>query len=290
MQNQRLGLIFGLTSFTIWGLFPAYFKLLIEVSPVEILAHRIIWSFIFLFFILKFKSKFSEVSLALKNRKNLINLAFSSLLISLNWGIYIYAVSSNQITQASFGYFINPLISIIIGAIFLKERLNFASKLSIPLVFVAILIQIYILKGIPLISLGLALSFAFYSLVKKREKISSFVSLFLETMMIVPFSFLYLSFIGLSGDGKFGFDFIGFLLIFSGIVTIIPLVTFGEAAKNLNLTTLGFLQYIAPSLSLLIAIFVYNERLEFENLISFILIWCGLLVVSLGSIKRIKNG
>ncbi|QQF51586.1 EamA family transporter RarD [Campylobacter fetus subsp. venerealis] len=287
--NDKKGLILGISTFAMWGVFPIFFKFIDSVGAIEILAHRIIWSAIILFILLKFRNKIINVKRLLKIKKVALTLFITGILIASNWGIFIYAVNQNQILATSLGYFINPLFSILLGAIILKEKLSTTLKISILIVFFAICIQIYALGSLPFISLILPLSFALYGLIRKKVSIPTFEGLFIETLLLVPIAIAYILYLGLNSNSKFGFELNGLLLFLSGFVTIIPLLTFNASTKYLKLSTIGFLQYISPSLSLLIAIFVYNETLDSYKLISFILIWISLVIASISGLWR-KNG
>ncbi|PPB52605.1 EamA family transporter RarD [Campylobacter hyointestinalis subsp. hyointestinalis] len=285
-KKMRTGLFFGISTFAMWGVFPVYFKLLGSVSPTEILAHRIVWSALFLFLFLKCIHKLSNVKRLLRIKKVALLLLATGILIAINWGVFIYAVEQNKIIETSLGYFINPLISILLGAIILKEKLNLALKISLLIVFCAICIQIYALRSLPFISLILPLSFAFYGLLRKKVSIPSFEGLFIETLLLFPIALIYLTYLGSNHKSDFDFSATGLLLFLSGIVTILPLLTFSASTKYLRLSTIGFLQYISPTLSLLIAVFLYNETLDNYKLVSFMLIWISLALAGLNGIWR----
>lgn len=286
---NTLALITGIATFMMWGLFPIYFKLLENVHATEVLAHRVVWSLIFLFMIIAYRKRIKNIIRYTGNKKLMRALFLTGVLIASNWGIYIYAVSTDRILYASLGYLINPLFSILLGAIFLKEKLSRPTKISICLVVAAIANEMYVLGEIPFISLLLPGTFAIYGLLKKQIKIAAIDGLFFETMLIFPLAIIYLSFLGISGNGAFSFSKTGFLLAFSGIVTVLPLITFNYAAVHLKLQTIGFLQYISPIIAVLLAVFVYGEHLEMHKIISFAIILAGLAIVSLSGILRRKD-
>lgn len=286
---NTLALIAGIATFMMWGLFPIYFKLLENVPAIEVLAHRVVWSLLFLFMIIAYRKRIKNIIRYTGNKKLMRALFLTGVLIASNWGIYIYAVSTDRILYASLGYLINPLFSILLGAIFLKEKLSRPTKISICLVVVAIANEMYALGEIPFISLLLPGTFAIYGLLKKQIKIAAIDGLFFETMLIFPLAIIYLSFLGISGNGAFSFSKTGFLLAFSGIVTVLPLITFNFAAVHLKLQTIGFLQYISPIIAVLLAVFVYGEHLEMHKIISFAIILAGLAIVSLSGILRRKD-
>ncbi len=286
---NTLALITGIATFMMWGLFPIYFKLLENVPAIEVLAHRVVWSLLFLFMIIAYRKRIKNIIRYTGNKKLMRALFLTGVLIASNWGIYIYAVSTDRILYASLGYLINPLFSILLGAIFLKEKLSRPTKISICLVIAAIANEMYALGEIPFISLLLPGTFAIYGLLKKQIQIAAIDGLFFETMLIFPLAIIYLSFLGISGNGAFSFSKTGFLLAFSGIVTVLPLITFNFAAVHLKLQTIGFLQYISPIIAVLLAVFVYGEHLEMHKIISFAIILAGLAIVSLSGILRRKD-
>lgn len=286
---NTLALITGIATFMMWGLFPIYFKLLENVPAIEVLAHRVVWSLLFLFMIIAYRKRIKNIIRYTGNKKLMRALFLTGVLIASNWGIYIYAVSTDRILYASLGYLINPLFSILLGAIFLKEKLSRPTKISICLVVAAIANEMYALGEIPFISLLLPGTFAIYGLLKKQIQIAAIDGLFFETMLIFPLAIIYLSFLGISGNGAFSFSKTGFLLAFSGIVTVLPLITFNFAAVHLKLQTIGFLQYISPIIAVLLAVFVYGEHLEMHKIISFAIILASLAIVSLSGILRRKD-
>ena len=286
MNKEQKGIAFALSTFFMWGVFPIYFKLLADVGAVQVLAHRILWSAIILFALLYFSSKLRQVFRLLSIKKVALNLLASGVLISINCGVFIWAVERGQILATSLGYFINPLFSILLGAIFLKERLSKASKISLFIVVIAICVQIYDLGSLPFISLILPASFAFYGLIRKKVRVPSTHGLFVETMLTLPFALGFLLYLWSVGEARLDFDSTGFLLAFSGVVTILPLLTFNSAAKYLRLSTLGFFQYLSPSISFLLAIFLYNEPLGMLKLASFMLIWASLAINIIYNLKK----
>lgn len=288
MKSTQKGFILALATFIMWGIFPIFFKFIENVAATEVLAHRIIWSALILLFVLIITKKLANVKRIIKIKKVTLTLAITGALIASNWGIFIYAINQNEILATSLGYFINPLFSILLGAIILKEELNSALKLSIFIVFIAIGIQIYALGKLPIISIMLPLSFALYGLLRKRLGVRTFEGLFIETMILAPFALLYLIYVTINNSGEFGMNFNGIMLFLSGFVTILPLLTFNASTKYLKLSTIGFLQYISPTLSMIIAVFIYNEVLDFYKIISFALIWISLAIAATANLRR-KN-
>ena len=293
MKEEKLGFIFAILAFFFWGaIAPIYFKEVSSVSALEILVHRIIWSFLILIPII-FISKQGKVLLKLlKNIKQLRYLFLSTLFVSVNWLIFIWAVSNDKIIETSLGYYINPLINVLFGFLFFNERMSKNQYLAIFIAFIAVVYQIYSIGTFPLISLSLAISFALYGMIRKKVSVGSVVGLFVETMILMPFALVYLFY--LLNTSSLAFlstsTYISFMLSFGGLMTIIPLLLFNGAAIRMKLTTLGFFQYIGPTLSLLLAVFIYNEELGSDKLISFILIWLALVIFSLDTIlKKFKT-
>lgn len=289
MQATQKGFILALATFIMWGVFPIFFKFIEGIAATEVLAHRIIWSALILLAILIITKRLNSVKRIAKIKKVTLTLAITGALIASNWGVFIYAINQNEILATSLGYFINPLFSILLGAIILKEELSPALKLSIFIVFIAIGVQIYTIGNLPLISIILPLSFALYGLLRKRLGVRTFEGLFIETMILSPFALLYLLYLAINNSSEFGINFNGIMLFLSGFVTILPLLTFNASTKYLKLSTIGFLQYISPTLSMIIAVFIYNETLDFYKIISFALIWISLAIATISNLRR-KNG
>ena len=289
MQATQKGFILALATFIMWGVFPIFFKFIEGIAATEALAHRIIWSALILLVILIITKRLNSVKRIAKIKKVTLTLAITGALIASNWGVFIYAINQNEILATSLGYFINPLFSILLGAIILKEELSTALKLSIFIVFIAIGVQIYAIGNLPLISIILPLSFALYGLLRKRLGIRTFEGLFIETIILTPFALLYLLYLATNNSSEFGINFNGIMLFLSGFVTILPLLTFNASTKYLKLSTIGFLQYISPTLSMIIAVFIYNETLDFYKIISFALIWISLAIATISNLRR-KNG
>lgn len=289
MQATQKGFILALATFIMWGVFPIFFKFIEGIAATEVLAHRIIWSALILLVILIITKRLNSVKRIAKIKKVTLTLAITGALIASNWGVFIYAINQNEILATSLGYFINPLFSILLGAIILKEGLSPALKLSIFIVFIAIGVQIYAIGNLPLISIILPLSFALYGLLRKKLGVRTFEGLFIETIILTPFALLYLIYLTINNSGEFGMNFNGIMLFLSGFVTILPLLTFNASTKYLKLSTIGFLQYISPTLSMVIAVFIYNETLDFYKIISFALIWISLAIATISNLRR-KNG
>ena len=288
---EAQGYIYAILAFGFWGLVPIYFKLISSVSPTEILAHRIIWSVFLLFGIVLFSKQMGAFKLLVKDFHKIKYLFLSSLLVSTNWLVFIWAVSNNMITESSLGYYINPLVNFSLGIIFFKDRPSKWQQVAIFLAFLAIVYQVVTLGSIPIVSLALAFSFAFYGLIRKKINLPSVTGLYIETLILFPIAMLYFGYLVMHEQNAFVFppNSISYLLILAGVVTVIPLLWFNAAATKISLTHLGFFQYIGPTVSFLLAIFVYKEPFNHDKLITFILIWIALIIFSLDAYFRRKR-
>lgn len=290
MNNEQKGTIYAILAFTFWGLVPIYFKTVSHVNPFEILIHRILWSIIFLFILLYISKSSKNFILIIKNKQKLKILFVSAILISFNWLTFIWAITNNKIVEASLGYYINPLLSVLLGYIFYKERMSKQQIFALCLACFAIAYQVFTLGNLPIISLILAFSFAFYGFARKKVQVESISGLLIETLLVSPFALIYLIYLVNTNQNAFNlsFDSTSWLLMAAGLVTIIPLIWFNLGATKISMMKLGFLQYIGPSITFLLAIFVYGEPLNFDKLITFIIIWIALIIFSV-KIKKTKQ-
>jgi chloramphenicol-sensitive protein RarD len=288
LNNERLGQVYAIFAFLFWGaIAPIYFKQVASVEPIEVLIHRIFWSFIILIPLLFITKQIEVFKLLIKDMKKLKYLAISTFFISLNWLVFIWAVANNKIIETALGYFINPLVSIFLGYLFFQERMSKYQNIAIFIAFFAVIYQVITLGTIPIVSLTLALSFAFYGMIRKKINVGSIVGLFTETLILMPFALIGIYY--LISTNKISFLhstlYIDLMLSLGGLITVIPLLLFNGAATRMKLSTLGFFQYIGPSCSFLLAIFIYKEELNFDKLITFCLIWIALMIFSLDSIN-----
>ncbi|MGP4106242.1 EamA family transporter RarD [Virgibacillus sp. L01] len=282
-QDNKIGIIYAAGAYLLWGFLPAYWKLIDQVPPDEILAHRILWSFIFMIIVVIVVQKWylflKECIIILNDKKKLTGITFASIAISINWLTFIWAVNNEHVIQASLGYYINPLVSILLGMIVLKETLTRGQMLSFLLAAVGV-INLTISYGVfPWVSLLLAFSFAIYGLLKKTVDVSAMFGLTIETLIVTPIALIYLLSIpdsSLAADSMF--SSFGLLLFGAGVVTAIPLLLFASGAKQIPLSMIGFLQYIAPTIMLLLGVFVYQETFSLAHFISFALIWIALII------------
>jgi chloramphenicol-sensitive protein RarD len=277
---SREGLAYGIGAYTAWGVIPLYFRALSHVSPWVVVCHRIIWSVLLLTVVISLRREWGLIYPVLRSRRNLMLLCAGAVLIAMNWLIFIYAVSTRQVLQASLGYFINPLFSVALGMIFLRERLRGWQWLAVMIAILAVANLVWRDHGLPWIAVSLAVSFGLYGLVRKKVNINSLHGLAIESALLFP---LALTVIGLKGErGNSAATWL--LLSLSGVVTTIPLLMFGAAIRRLQLSTVGFLQYIGPTLQFLVALVFFQEPLEEGKLLSFALCWLGIVVYVADSI------
>lgn len=280
LSETQLGIFYALGAYLMWGFAPIYFKYL-EVIPVgEILAHRVIWSVFVTSFIITVTGKWKNVREVCTSPKKLILLVVTSLLISSNWMVFIWAITHERMLEASLGYFINPIINVVLGLIFLNESLSRIKWVAVGLALVGVLIEVIALGSLPWVSLVLPLSFAFYGLIRKKVKVESLTGLFIETLLVAPVALYYLLKIANSEYSNMFDNHISLnvLLMLAGVVTALPLIFFGQAALRLKLSTLGFFQYLAPSLLFIFAVLFYGEVLDLVKMVTFMFIWSGIVL------------
>ncbi|MDM8540189.1 EamA family transporter RarD [Desulfococcaceae bacterium HSG9] len=292
-QKETLtGVLNAIGAFLIWGLSPIYFKILAHVSTFEILLHRMVWSFFFLFPIVILTGRWKEFSAAIANRRTLLILIGTTLLVSGNWFVFIWAINSGKILQTSLGYFINPLINVLLGMLFLKERLRPAQTASVILAAAGVFYMTIESGTFPWIALFLAISFSFYGLVRKIAAVNALVGVTVETMLLFFPASTYLYYLNTLGTGAFQSinASTDILLMGTALVTALPLLLFTAGARCINFATLGMLQYIAPSGTFILAVYVYNEPFQTVQLIAFILIWISLIIYSADSVIASGSG
>ena len=287
-RSSRIGVLLGLTAYLIWGSFPIFFKALEGSAPLEIVCHRIFWSAIFLLILVASRRQLGKIGETLKNRQVLLTLCGSTLLIATNWLVFIYAVQHGEVLQSSLGYFITPLLSILLGFIFLRERLNRWQMFSVLLALIGVLNLTFHHGQFPWISLTLAASFGLYGLLRKVAQVEAMVGLTVETLLLGPLALAYIIYLTSQQESSFltGTLRLDLLLPLSGVVTAIPLLLFVAAARRLQLMTIGFLQYLTPSLHFILAVGLYNETFSRGHLISFLFIWTGLVIYSCNTLWK----
>lgn len=289
--NPRRGYILGLSAYIIWGLFPIYFKVLASVPSLEIIVNRAIWSAIFgslLLLVWKHPGWWQELR---DNPKRLAILACSGSLIAANWLIYVWAVNNNHMVEASLGYFINPLINVMLGMVLLRERLRPLQWVAVMLALIGVLQQVWQVGSLPWVSLALAFTFGFYGLIRKKAPVAALPGLVVETWILVPLAVGWLIFNPLahSAQPEFWTTSEALWLAAAGPVTLVPLVCFNAAARHLPYATLGFLQYIAPTLVLALAVVLYDEHMPSATLVTFAFIWSGLIIYSVDAWRSLRK-
>ena len=274
------GILNGLGAYALWGFFPIYWKFLQNVPALQVIGHRIGWSFLFLLLILLITRQWNSFRASALTPKTFAIYSVAAVLLSVNWLVYVWGVNAGFIVETSLGYFINPLISVLLGVIFLRERLRAAQWVPITLAAAGVTYLTVSYGRLPWIALTLAFSFGVYGLVKKLAPLGSLYGLTLETALVFPIALIYLAVVDLNGVGAFLHEgpATDLLLIGTGIVTSIPLLMFASAARQIPLTMIGILQYIAPTIQFLIGVFLYHEPFDRSRMIGFSLVWIALII------------
>lgn len=285
MTDSRRGLGFGVGAYVLWGLFPLFWPLLEPARPTEILAHRFVWSLVVVLVILAIQRRWAWIPALLRRPRRLALLVLAAVLIAVNWWTYIYGVNSGQVVETSLGYFINPLVTVMIGVIVLRERLRRVQWAALGLGAIAVVVLAVDYGRVPWIALVLAFSFAAYGLIKKVLSMDAVQSLTAETAVLFLPALAYLLLIdgGTFARGSPGHDA---LLAASGVVTAIPLLLFGAAARRLPLSTIGLLQYFGPALQFVIGVWVFHEPMPLSRLVGFALVWAALVVLTVDGLRN----
>ncbi|ALB61256.1 Protein rarD [Cronobacter condimenti 1330] len=279
-KQTRQGVLFALAAYFIWGIAPAYFKLIHIVPADEILTHRVIWSFFFMLGLISLSRQWGSVKRLFSTPKKVFCLALSAVLVGGNWLLFIWSVNNHHLLEASLGYFINPLVNVLLGMIFLGERFRRMQWLAVLLAACGVLVQLWTFGSLPVIALGLAFSFAFYGLVRKKIMVDAQTGMLIETLWLLPVAAIYLFGIADSPTSHMGSNpwSLNLLLMAAGVVTTIPLLCFTAAATRLRLSTLGFFQYIGPTLMFLLAVIFYDEVPGPDKMVTFGFIWLALAI------------
>lgn len=295
MNNTQKSLVAILICYFSWGLFPIYFKLLKSIGAYEVLAMRILCSFIFMILVVGIaknkKTIFEEIKKIWANKKSFLLLVLASFLITGNWLTYIIAVNTNHVLEASFGYYLNPIVTIILAVVFLKEKLTRTQTIACLFVGGSLLYLFISLGSLPWVSIMLAFTFGLYSLCKKKIILSPKASLLIETAIVSPIAIIYMGYLASNNSitfHTFGTDTLIYLLL-SGVVTAVPLMLFAKGATDIPLYMLGILQYLPPTMQFFIGIFVYGEELSVQKLISFSIIWVAVAVFCYSAILSMKK-
>lgn len=286
------GLAFALTAYFLWGFLPLYIKLLAHIPPIEILAHRVIWSVPVAIVVLLLLRRTKDVIAALRNPRMLGMACVTAALVSVNWGIYVWAVTAGFAMEAALGYYMNPLFSIALGAMLLGEKLTRAQFVAIGLAAMAVVVLVVDGGGLPWAALGMMLTWGLYALGKKQLPIGPNQGFLLEVLILLPFALAYVAFLGNDGTSHFEFSLTrdAWLLLGCGVITAVPLMIYANGAKLLRLSTIGILQYIAPTIIFLIAVFVFDEPFGRARAIAFPLIWLALIVYTTSMVHQMRKG
>lgn len=289
MNQQLSGVLFGLAAFISWGFLPAYWKQLQDVAPFEILCHRIIWSCVFLCLIVSYQKRWPEVAQVARDSANLKKLCCSGLLIGFNWFIYIWAVNSAHVVETSLGYYINPMVNVLIGYLLLGERFNRLQLGAILCALAGVSYSLFAYGDLPLFALTLAFSFAFYGYARKKIEVAPIPGLLIETSVLFLPAMGYVFYRQIFFENLF-FSQVNITcwLIGAGVATSLPLLWFAAAARKLKLSTVGILQYLAPTIAFSLGVFVYREPFDWHSAITFGLIWTGVFLYCADSIKRVR--
>lgn len=284
MSEFKKGIMYATFAYIIWGILPIYWNLVNEIGPFEILAHRIIWSAVFMLLLLTFTkqlSMFKNATIKLfKQKKMLLAIFAAGYIITVNWGTFIWAVNNHHVLQASLGYYINPLMSIFLAFIFLGERFSKAQWIAIALAFIGVIYMTFQVGEFPYVSILLATSFALYGLIKKVVDIDAFSSITIECIVTLPAALIYIFYLSQNDAITFGMNHSSGWLLLSGAITAIPLILFSAGARRIPLSLTGFIQYIGPTLMFFIGIFLLGEQFDVDQLITFIFIWAGIILYS----------
>jgi chloramphenicol-sensitive protein RarD len=278
-------------TYVLWGAMPIYWRAMASVDPLEILAHRAVWSCVFSIVLLAATRKGSEALSLLRSRRALPRLALSGTIITVNWYMYIWAVNSGRILETSLGYFINPAVSILFGVIIFRERLGKVQWLAMGIAFCGVCVEVAELGRVPVVSLGLAVTFGLYGLLKKTFAVDSIAGLAIETALIAPFALLWLAWRQSIGAARFPYPLgVDLLLAGAGALTAFPLVVFAWGVGKTKMTILGLIQYTSPVMTFLTATLIYREPISTGRMFSFSLIWAGIIIFTAESLLASKRG
>jgi chloramphenicol-sensitive protein RarD len=290
VSAHRRGVLFGIAAYTCWGLFPLYWPLLVPASPIEILAHRIVWTALFTVVVLGIRRRWRWLAALRTDPRRLTILAVASTVIAVNWGVYIWAVNAGHVVEAALGYFINPLVTVLLGVVVLGERLRVTQWVAVAVAALAVLVLTVNYGRPPWIALTLALSFATYGLMKNRVRMPAIESLSVETGLLVAPALAVLLVMQARGTLVFGHvaGHVSVLLALAGVVTAVPLLLFAAAASRVPLTTLGLLQYITPVIQFMLGVWVFHEAMPASRWAGFSLVWAALVILSVDSVRSTR--
>jgi chloramphenicol-sensitive protein RarD len=292
VDERRSGVASGLAAYGMWGLFPLYFPLLEPAGGLEIVAHRVLWSLVFIAGLLTVVRRWSLVRAVFADRRAMLVLLGAALLIAVNWLVFVYAVNSGHVVETSLGYFINPLVSVLLGVVVFSERLRPLQWAAVGIAAVAVAVLTVDYGRPPWIALALAVSFGLYGLMKKLVRVEAAPGLFVETALVVVPAVVVLAVLHAQGEGTAGSEGVGHLLLLmsSGVATAIPLLLFAAATRRIPLSTVGLLQYVTPLMQLAIGVFVYHEPMPAVRLAGFVIVWVALAVFTADSLRQARAG
>jgi chloramphenicol-sensitive protein RarD len=290
-RHETLGLIAGVACFTTWGLIPVYWKLIASIPATEILAHRFVWTTLFLSLVLSCQRRWGEVVANIRSRRALIYCLTGGLAIATNWFLFIWAVNIGHVVETSLGYFMTPLMNVLFGALFLRERLTRVQLISVLLAMLGVLNLTFGYGRFPWIAVSLCISFGLYGLLRKKSGTAAIPGLFIETILLLPLAIVFLIYLQHSNTMVFGRAgwWLSLLLVSTGVVTAVPLFWFGYATRHLRLITVGFLQYLSPIGSFFLGVFLYHEPFTRGHLVTFGLIWIALAVFTAEAVIRWRS-
>ena len=288
MPESRRGLILGALAYTLWGTFPLYWTLLEPGGAVEILAHRIVWSLLTMVLILVLWHRVGQLKALLRDRRKLLLISGAAVVISVNWGGYIWGVNNGRVVETSLGYFINPLVTVLMGVLVLGERLRRLQWVAMGMAFVAVVVLAIDYGRPPWVALVLAFSFGTYGLLKKQAGVGAVESITLETLVLAPIAMAYVTWLVATSESNFGSHGLGHALLFTttGIITAIPLMLFGAAAIRVSMVSLGLLQYLAPTIQFALGILVFEEAMPASRWIGFGLVWVALVMFTVEALTH----
>ena len=291
MTTTRSGTLYGAGAYLLWGLFPLYWPLLQPSSALEVLAHRVLWSLAVVVVLIAVTRRAAQVRAAVRDRRRLAQLALAAVVIAINWGTYIYGVTTERVVETSLGYFVNPIVTVLLAVLVLGERLRPAQWTALGAAFVAVVVLTVENGSPPWIALVLAVSFGTYGLLKKTAGVGAVEGLAIETAVLLPVAAAYVAVLGLTGAGTFGSEGAGHagLLALSGVITAVPLLMFGAAASRIPLATLGVLQYLAPTMQFLLGVTLFDEPLPVVRLVGFVLVWFAVVLFSVDLVRHSRQ-
>ena len=288
MTSTCRGTLYGAGAYLLWGLFPLYWPLLAPAGALEVLAHRILWSLVVVVVLLGVTRRLPQLRAAVRDRRRLAQISLAAVVIAVNWGTYIYGVTNDRVVETSLGYFVKPIVTVLLGVLVLGERLRPVQWVAMGAALVAVVVLTVENGGPPWIALVLAFSFGTYGLLKKTAGVGAVEGLAIETAVLFPVAAAYVVAIGITGQGTFTSEGDGHavLLALAGVVTAVPLLLFGAAASRVPLTTLGVLQYLAPTLQFLLGVTLFDEPLPIAKLLGFVLVWVGLALFTVDLVRH----